>query len=112
MRIPSLRAPWRTLLVAAGLAALPAAASADIILKNKDGRSYEIAVRHSVSTTRTTVPARSYLIVTEGAQTVQLRDGEGNPVGEPLEVADGDRLELSRGKLKKTSSSVSQADGK
>lgn len=103
-----MRIPFRMLLAAAGLAVLPATASADIILKNKDGRSYEIAVRHSVSTTRTTVPARSYLIVTEGALSVQLRDSDGNPKGELIELADGDRLELSRGKLKKTGSSVSQ----
>lgn len=105
-----MKIPFRTMIATAALAFLPATATADIILKNKDGRSHQIAVRHSVSTTTTTVPPRSYLIVTEGALSVQLRDSEGNPKGERIELADGDRLELSGGKLKKTGSAVSQAE--
>ena len=98
--------PIRAALGAASLLFLvPAAAQADIILKNKDGRAYQIAVRHSVATTRTDLPARSYLIVTEGAETVQLRDKEGNPKGEVITVADGDRLEVRGGKLTKTAAS-------
>ena len=83
---------------------LPAVASADIILKNKDAKKYQIAVRHSVAVSATEVPAKSYLIVTDGAETVQLRDAEGNPKGEPITVADGDRLEVKGGKLTKTAS--------
>lgn len=96
----------RTLIrfVAAAGLALPAVASADIILKNKDGKKYQIAVRHSVAVSSTEVPARSYLIVTDGAETVQLRDLEGNPKGDPIVVADGDRLEVKGGKLTKTAS--------
>ena len=87
---------------------VPGVANADIILKNKDGKSYQISVRHSVSTTTTTVPARSYLIVTEGAASVQLRGPDGAPKGALIEVADGDRLELKGGKLVKTSSTTAQ----
>lgn len=97
-----MQTPARAALVAASLFLMPALAGADIILKNKDGRSYQIAVRHSVATTRTAVPARSYLIVTEGAETVQLRDKDGNPTGEVIAVADGDRLEVEDGRLVKT----------
>lgn len=79
----------------------PAVAGADIILKNRDGRSYQIDVRHSVAVTRTDLPARSYLIVTEGARTVQLVDKDGTPRGEVIEVTDGDRLEVKRGRLVK-----------
>ena len=81
---------------------MPAAAAADIILKNSDGKAYQISVRHSVAVTRTDLPARSYLIVTEGAKTVQLLDADGSPKGEVIDVADGDRLELKRGRLVKT----------
>lgn len=95
------------LLAAAAGVLLPAIASADIILKNKDAKAYQIAVRHSVAVTRTDVPARSYLIVTEGAETVQLRDAEGTPKGEVIIVADGDRLEVRGGKLVKTASAPS-----
>ncbi len=96
--------PIRATVAAAGLFLLPGIAHADIILNNKDGRSYQIAVRHSVAVTRTDLPARSYLIVTEGAETVQLRDAGGNPKGEVIAVADGDRLEVRAGRLTKTAS--------
>ena len=94
-------------LASAALAAgifLPGIAGADIILKNKDGKAYQIAVRHSVATTRTDVPAKSYLIVTEGAETVQLRGSDGEPKGDIITVADGDRLEVRAGRLVKTAS--------
>ena len=81
-----------SLFAVVALLLLPEIAGADIILKNKDGKAYQIAVRHSVATTRTDVPARSYLIVTEGAETVQLRDAEGTPKGEIIAVTDGGRL--------------------
>lgn len=90
----------RAALIAAGFL-FPAVAAADIILKNRDGRSYQIDVRHSVAVTRTDLPARSYLIVTEGARTVQLLDTDGTPRGDVIEVADGDRLEVKRGRLVK-----------
>lgn len=99
-----MHSPIRAAVAAAALFLLPALAHADIILKNKDGKSYQIAVRHSVAVTRTDLPARSFLIVTEGAQTVQLRDEEGNPKGDVIAVADGDRLEVSGGRLTKTAS--------
>lgn len=95
---------FRSALAAVALVLVPALAGADIILKNRDGKSYQIAVRHSVAVTRTDVPARSYLIITEGAETVQLRDAEGTPTGEVIKVADGDRLEVKAGRLVKTAS--------
>jgi hypothetical protein len=101
-----MHSPIRAAAIAASLFLLPALAHADIILKNKDGKSYQIAVRHSVAVTRTDLPARSYLIVTEGAETVQLRDGDGNPKGDIITVVDGDRLEVRGGKLTKTSSAT------
>ena len=97
-------------MVFAAVAAAPAVANADIILRNRDGRSYEIAVRHSVATTVTQVPAKSFLIVTEGAQHIQLRDRDGKPKGDTITVRDGDRLELKSGKLVKTGSAVAGAE--
>ena len=105
----------RTLTLAASAAASlaafvlsPALAHADIVLKNRDGRSYTIAVRHSVATTSTKLPGGSYMIVSDGAETVQLRDLDGNPKGEPITVADGDRFEVRHGKLTKTSAATAE----
>lgn len=92
--------------VLSALVAAPAVANADVILRNRDGKSYEIAVRHSVATTVTQVPARSFLIVTDGAQTIQLRGKDGTPRGDSFTVKDGDRFELKNGKLVKTGSAV------
>jgi hypothetical protein len=92
----------RVLLAAAFV--VPAIAHADILLRNKDGKGYTIAIRHSVATTTTSLPAKCILIVTEGAQTIQLRDAQGEPKGAAIEVADGDRFEVRGGKLTKTGS--------
>ena len=89
-----------TALVAAAVA-FPAVAHADILLKNKDRKPYQLAIRHEVTTTVVDVPAGSYLVVTEGARTVQVRDAQGNATGEAIPVSEGDRLMLQNGKLQK-----------
>lgn len=96
--------------VLVALLAVPATASAEIILKNKDRKPYEVAIRHSVATKTMTIPAGSYLIVSEEALTVQLRDSAGNPKSEPLEVTDGDRIEVRAGKLVKKPSDAVAAE--
>lgn len=87
---------------------LPAIAHADILLKNKDRKPYQLAIRHDVTTTIVDVPAGSYMVVTEGARSVQVRDGQGNPKGEPIMVSEGDRLMLQNGQLKKGQRATSE----
>lgn len=93
--------------LALGLA-LPSLAHADILLKNKDRRSYQLAIRHEVTTTIVDVPANTYMVVTEGARSVQVRDAQGNPKGEPIMVSEGDRLMLQNGQLKKGQRAISE----
>lgn len=94
----------------AALLALPATASAEIILKNRDRRPHQLLVRDPVSTKTTSVPAGSYLILSEDAHTIQLRDGSGNPKGAALEVANGDRVEVLGGKLVKKPADVASSE--
>lgn len=87
-------------LVAAAGIALPAVSHADLLLKNHDRRAYDIAVRYNVATSIQNVPSGTYIVITEGANSVQLRDKDGNPLGDPVEVGDGDRLYVKGGKLR------------
>ncbi len=87
--------------VFAFLFAIPVTAGAEVILKNRDSRAYQLAIRHPNATKTMTIPSGSYLIVSDGAQTIQLRDTNGRPRGEPVAIVEGDRLEVRGGKLVK-----------
>lgn len=82
--------------------AFSAVASADILLENKDGHAWQIAIRHPVSTVTTEVPARGFMVLSEGALSVQIRDKSGNDVGKAVDVADGDRVTVKNGRLTRT----------
>ena len=86
-------------LVVLAVVAAPAVAHADILVHNLDGHTWELAVRHPDSTLDTEVPGHGYMVLADGASTVQLRDKEGNAVGAAVDVADGDKLTVKNGKI-------------
>ena len=81
------------------LVSLPAIAHADILVHNLDGHTWEIAVRHPHSTLMTEVPKHGFMVLSDGASTVQLQDANGNAVGSPMDVEDGDKLTVKNGKI-------------
>lgn len=80
------------------------AAWADVIVHNQDGRAWQVAVRHNDSVITSELPARSSMVLDDDATSIQLRDTRGEPVGQAVPVADGDRFTLKRGKLLRASS--------
>src|SRR5438270_13667754 len=89
----------KTVPLALMLLSFPAVAQADILVHNLDGHAWSIAVRHSSSTLNTEVPARGFMVLADGATTVQLQDRQGNVGGQPTDVEDGDQLAVKSGKI-------------
>ena len=81
------------------LLAAPAVAHADILVHNLDGHTWELAVRHPTSTLMTEVPKHGFMVLSDGASTVQLQDANGNAVGAAIDVDDGDKLTVKNGRL-------------
>jgi len=94
----------RWVFLASALLAAPAVARADVVVHNLDGRSWHLAVRHTDSVMTTDLPARASMVLDDDATSIQLRDARGEPVGQPMPVADGDRFTLKRGKILRASS--------
>ena len=81
------------------LVSLPAVAQADILVHNLDDHTWELAVRHPHSTLMTEVPKHGFMVLSDGASTVQLQDEKGNAIGSAVDVDDGDKLTVKNGKL-------------
>ena len=92
------------------LASLPAIAHADILVHNLDGHTWEIAVRHPHSTLMTEVPKHGFMVLSDGASTVQLQDANGNAVGSAVDVEDGDKLTVKNGKIVREKGAAATSD--
>ena len=89
MRIP---------LVIFGAAMLAApVARADVLVKNRDGHKHAIRIIHVVGRTSTEIPRGESLLISgsEEATAIQLEDKEGNAIGKPVKIADGDKVTIA-----------------
>ena len=79
-------------------------AHADVLVKNKDGRTRQISIAHKIGRTSTEIPGNGMLIISgsEQALSIQFEDKDGNPIGKKVEITDGDRITLRAGAIERT----------
>lgn len=94
--------------ITAILLAAASLAHADVLVRNKDGKTRQISISRPVGRTTTDLPPNGMMLIrgSEGVVAVQLQDKDGNPVGARVAITDGDKITIKGGALERTAGEI------